>query len=146
MEKYIYDSNNGLWYELQGDYYIPCLTLPEKENKPIGIWGQRHKAYLKEHRKATYTTMLTEGKLNSYLADIDKQAQERLETLVEQMKQAEGITEQLKAENALNWVQKMNNIRHRAEEIVYSEIKYSLQGTTQGRYLTGGVPPVRFSM
>lgn len=122
MEKYIYDSNNGLWYELQGDYYIPCLTLPEEESKPIGIWGQRHKAYLKEHRKVIYTTMLTEGKLNSYLADIDKQAPERMETLVEQMKQAESITEQLKAENALNWVQKMNNIRHRAEEIVYSEI------------------------
>ena len=125
MEKYIYDSNNGLWYELQGDYYIPCLTLPEEESKPIGIWGQRHKAYLKEYRKATYTTMLTEGKLNSYLADIDKQAQERLETLVEQIKQAEAITEQFKAENALNWVQKMNNIRHRAEEIVYSEIIYT---------------------
>lgn len=125
MEKYIYDSNNGLWYKLQGDYYIPCLTLPEEESKPIGLWGQRHKAYLKEHREVVYTTMLTEGKLNSYLADIDKQAQERLETLIEQMKQAEGITEQLKAENALNWVQKMNNIRHRAEEIVYSEIIYA---------------------
>ncbi len=122
MEKYIYDSNNGLWYELQGNYYIPCLTLPEEENKPIGIWGRRHREYLKEHRKATYTTMLMEGKLNSYLAGIDKQAQERSETLVEQMKQAEGITEQLKAENAMEWVRKMNNIRHRAEEIVYSEI------------------------
>ena len=124
MEKYIYDESNGLWYELQGDYYIPCLTLPEEESKPIGIWGQRHKAYLKEHRKVTCTTMLTEGKLNSYLADIDKQAQERLETLVEQMKGAEGITEQLKSENAMEWVRKMNNIRHRAEEIVYSEIIY----------------------
>ncbi len=125
MEKYIYDKSNGLWYELQGDYYIPCLTLPEEESKPIGIWGQRHKAYLKEHRKVTYTTMLMEGKLNIYLVDINEQSQERLETLVEQMKQAEGITEQLKAENALNWVQKMNNIRHRAEEIVYSEIIYA---------------------
>ncbi len=125
MEKYIYDESNSLWYELQGDYYIPCLTLPEEESKPIGIWGQRHRAYLKEHRKVTYTTMLTEGKLNSYLADIDKQAQERLETLVEQMKQAEGITEQLKADNAMEWVQKMNNIRHGAEEIVCSEIIYA---------------------
>lgn len=124
MDKYIYDENNGLWYELQGDYYIPCLILSEEENKPIGIWGQRHKAYLKEHRKTAYNIMLTEGKLNSYLADIDKQAQERLETLIEQMKQAEGITEQLKVENAMEWVQKMNNIRHRAEEIVYSEIIY----------------------
>ena len=110
---------------MQGDHYIPCLTLPEEENKPVGIWGQRHRAYLKEHRKATYTTMLLEGKLNNYLADIDKQAQEPLETLVEQIKQTEGITEQLKAENALKWVQKMNNIRHRAEEIVYSEIIYA---------------------
>ena len=125
MDKYIYDNSNGLWYELQGDYYIPCLTLPEEENKTIGIWGQRHRAYLKEHKKVTYTIMLTEGKLNSYLADIDKQAQERLETLVEQMKRAEGITEQLKAEKAMEWVQKINNIRHRAEEIIYSEIVYA---------------------
>ncbi len=124
MDKYIYDESNGLWYELQGDYYIPCLTLSEEESKPIGIWGQRHKAYLKEHRKATYTTMLMEGTLNSYLADINEQAQERLETLVEQMKQAEGITEQLKAENALNWVQNMNNIRSCAMEIVNTEIIY----------------------
>ncbi|HIT58431.1 MAG TPA: TnpV protein [Candidatus Faeciplasma pullistercoris] len=124
MDKYIYDDKNGLWYELQGDYYIPCLTLSEEESKPIGIWGQRHKAYLKEHRKATYTTMLMEGTLNSYLADINEQAQERLETLVEQMKQAEGITEQLKAENALNWVQNMNNIRSCAMEIVNTEIIY----------------------
>ena len=124
MDKYIYDDKNGLWYELQGDYYIPCLTLSEEESKPIGIWGQRHKAYLKEHRKATYTTMLMEGTLNSYLADINEQAQERLETLVEQMKQAECITEQLKAENALNWVQNMNNIRSCAMEIVNTEIIY----------------------
>ena len=124
MDKYIYDESNGLWYELQGDYYIPCLSLSEEESKPIGIWGQRHKAYLKEHRKATYTTMLMEGTLNSYLADINEQAQERLETLVEQMKQAEGITEQLKAENALNWVQNMNNIRSCAMEIVNTEIIY----------------------
>ena len=124
MDKYIYDDKNGLWYELQGDYYIPCLTLSEEESKPIGIWGQRHKAYLKEHRKATYTTMLMEGTLNSYLADINEQAQERLETLVEQMKLAEGITEQLKAENALNWVQNMNNIRSCAMEIVNTEIIY----------------------
>ena len=124
MDKYIDDESNGLWYELQGDYYIPCLTLSEEESKPIGIWGQRHKAYLKEHRKATYTTMLMEGTLNSYLADLNEQAQERLETLVEQMKQAEGITEQLKAENALNWVQNMNNIRSCAMEIVNTEIIY----------------------
>ena len=125
MDKYIYDKNNGLWYELQGDYYIPCLTLPEAESKPIGLWGQRHLRYLKEHRKVLYTDLLTSGKLSSYLADIDLQASERLERLTEQLKQAEGITEQLKAENAIKWVQKMNNIRHRAEEIVYSEIIYT---------------------
>ena len=125
MDKYIYDKSNGLWYELQGDYYIPCLTLPEEENKPIGLWGQRHKTYLNEHRKAIYTTMLMEGKLNSYLADIDRQAQERLETLTEQMKQAQGITEQLKTENALEWVGRMNNIRACAMEIVNNEIIYA---------------------
>lgn len=108
MEKYIYDKNNGLWYALQGDYYIPCLTLPtEKEHKPIGLWGQRHLRYLKEHHKVLYTNLLTNGKLNSYLADIGLQASERLEKLTDQMKQAEGITEQLKGENAMEWVQKM---------------------------------------
>ena len=87
MDKYIYDENNGLWYELQGDYYLPRLTLPSEDEKPIGIWGQRHKRYLKEHRKATYTTLLTSGRLNAYLAEIDMQAQERFERLTEQVKQ-----------------------------------------------------------
>lgn len=125
MDKYIYDDKNGLWYERQGDYYIPCLILPAEKEQPIGLWGQRHLRYLKEHRKVLYTNLLTNGKLNSYLADIDLQASERIERLTEQMKQAEGITEQLKAENAMEWVQKMNNIRHRAEEIIYSEIIYA---------------------
>ena len=111
MEKYIYDESNGLWYELQGDYYIPCLTLPtEKEHKPIGLWGQRHKQYLQEHKRALYATLLTSGKLNDYLADVDKQVEKRFERLVEQMKQAQGITERLKAKNALEWVGQMNNI------------------------------------
>ena len=123
MEKYIYDESNGLWYELQGDYYIPCLTLPtEKEHKPIGLWGQRHKRYLQEHNKIFYTTLLTSGKLNEYLVDVDKQTEERFERLVEQMKQSQGITEQLKSENALEWVQRMNNIRACAMEIVNEEI------------------------
>lgn len=126
MDKYIYDENNGLWYELQGDYYIPCLTLPaEKENKPIGLWGQRHKRYLQEHKKSFYTTLLIGGKLNTYLADIDTQAQERMERLTEQMKQSQGITEQLKSENALEWVQRMNNIRACAKEIVEKEIIFA---------------------
>ena len=126
MDKYIYDKNNGLWYELQGDYYSPCLALPaEKENKPIGIWGQRHKRYLQKYKKSTYTTLLTSGRPNSYLADIDEQAQERLVILVEQMKQVESLTEQLKAENALEWTQRMNNIRACAMEIVNEEIIYA---------------------
>lgn len=118
MDKYICDESNGLWYKLQGEYYLPCLTLPPEEEKPIGIWGQRHKRYLKEHKKATYTTLLTSGKLNTYLADINEQAQERFERLIEQMKQAQGITEQLKAENALEWTGRMNNIRACAIGIV----------------------------
>ena len=125
MDKYIYDDKNGLWYELQGDYYIPCLILPTEKEQPIGLWGQWHLRYLKEYRRSIYTTLLTSGKLNTYLADIDEQAQERMERLTAQMKQAEGIMEQLKAENAMEWVQKMNNIRHRAEEIIYSKIIYT---------------------
>ena len=125
MDKYIYDESNGLWYELQGDYYIPCLTLPTEKEPPIGVWAQRHLRYLKEYRRATYITLLTSGRLNAYLADIDRQAQERMERLTEQMKRAQGITEQLKAENALEWVQRMNNIRACAREIVESEIIYA---------------------
>lgn len=122
MEKTIYNESNGLWYELQGDYYIPCLTVPAEEEKPIGIWGQRHLRHIKQERKALYTELLTSGRLNTYLADIDRQAQERFERLIDGMKQAQGITEQLKAENALEWVRRMNNIRACAMEIVNKEI------------------------
>ena len=125
MDKYKYDESNGLWYELKGDYYFPCLTLPESESKPIGLWVQRHKRYLQEHRKIICTQLLTSGRLNSYLAEIDQQAQERMEVLVEQMKQAQGITEQLKAENAMEWVGRMNNIRACAREIVNAGIIYT---------------------
>ena len=125
MDKYIYDDKNGLWYELQGDYYIPCLILPAEKEQPIGLWGQRHLRYLKEYRRATYITLFTSGRLNTYLADIDKQAQERMERLTEQMKQAQGITEQLKVENALEWTQRMNNIRACAKEIVEKEIIFA---------------------
>ena len=113
------------WYELQGDYYIPCLILPAEKEQPIGLWGQRHLRYLKEYHRNTYTTLLTSGRLNTYLADIDKQAQERMERLTEQMKRAQGITEQLKAENALEWVQRMNNIRACAKEIIEKEIIFA---------------------
>ena len=125
MDKYIYDDKNGLWYELQGDYYIPCFILPAEKEQPIGLWGQRHLRYLKEHRRNTYTTLLTSGRLNTYLADIDKQAQERMERLTEQMKRVQGITEQLKAENALEWTQRMNNIRACAKEIIEKEIIFA---------------------
>ena len=125
MDKYIYDDKNGLWYELLGDYYIPCLILPAEKEQPIGLWGQRHKRYLQEHKRVLYITLLTSGKLNSYLSDIDKQAQERFERLIEDMKRAQGITEQLKSENQLLWVQRLNNIRACAMEIVNEEIIYA---------------------
>ena len=126
MDKYIFDKKNGLWYELQGDYYIPCLTLPtEKEHKPIGLWGQRHKRYLQEHKRAVYITFLTSGKLNCYLTDIDEQATEMIFRLVEQMAGKEGVTEQLKAENSMLWVGRMNEIQARAREIVNIEIIYA---------------------
>ena len=125
MDKYIYDESNGLWYELQGDYYIPCLILPaEKENKPIGLWGQRHKRYLQEHKRAVYITLLTSGKLNCYLTDIDEQATEMIFRLVEQMADKEGVTEQLKVEKPMLWVGRMNEIQARVREIVYADIIY----------------------
>ena len=119
-------KSNGLWYELQGDYYIPCITLPtEKEHKFIGLWGQRHKRYLQEHKRAVYTTPLTSGKLNGYLADIDEQAMDMMFRLVEQMADKEGVTEQLKAENPMLWVVRMNEIQARAREIINREIIYT---------------------
>ena len=124
MEKFIYDENNGLWYELQGDYYIPCLKLPEEEQKEIGIWGMRHLEYLKQYRKATYSRLQTECKLNSYLYDINTQAEEMFETLINRFKQTEGVNEQLKADDQMEWVARMNNIRSRATEIVNSELIY----------------------
>ena len=124
MGKTLFEQMGGT-YEQQGDYLIPCLVLPTEEEKPIGIFGQRHLRYLKEHRRIVYVNLLTSGKLNFYLADIDEQAREMLFRLVEQMKQAQGITEQLKAENALEWVGRMNNIRACAMEIVNTEIIYA---------------------
>ena len=109
-------------YERQGDYLIPCLTVPAEEEQPIGIWGQQHLDYLKQYRKVTYTNLLTSGRLNTYLADIDRQAQERFERLIEGMKQAQGITERLKEENALEWVRRLNNIGACAREIIEKEI------------------------
>ena len=125
MDKYIYDDKNGLWYELQGDYYIPCLILPAEKEQPIGLWGQRHLRYLKEHRRLTYTNLLTSGRLNEYLAEIDKQAKDMFLRLIKQMSEREGVTEQLKTENQMEWVGKMNNIHSRSIEIVNAELIYS---------------------
>lgn len=124
MEKYKYDESNGLWYELQGDYYIPGLKMPEEEEHSIGIWGQRHLRYIKQHQKILYLNLLTSGKLCGYLADIDRQVEDMFFRLVKQMAHREGVTEQLKAENQMEWVGRMNNIRNRVTEIVNGELIY----------------------
>ena len=122
MEKYIFDERNGLWYELQGDYYLPCLKLPEGEQQPVGLWGQRHLRYIIQYRKVLYTNLLTSGKLNGYLSDLDKQAEDMFSRLVKQMAEHGGVTEKLKAENQMEWVGRMNNIRSRAKEVINNEL------------------------
>ena len=122
MDKYIFDERNGLWYELQGDYYIPCLKLPEEEQQPIGVWGQRHLRYLKENRRVLLTGLQLSGMLNSYLADIDQQAQEMFERLIKQMAEREGVTEQLKAADPMKWVRMMDNVRIAATEITNAKL------------------------
>lgn len=124
MDKIIYNEKNGLWYELQGNYYLPCLKLPEEASANIGVWGQRHLRYLKQYHKARYYNLLANGTLNSYLADIDRQATEMFERLIKQMAQREGVTEQLKAVDQITWIRKMNNIRNQASEVVYGKIIY----------------------
>lgn len=121
MAKTIFEEMGGTYIRV-GDYFLPDLKLPETETQSIGIWGQRHKRYLKEHKRLFYSNLLTSGKLNSYLADIDRQAEEMFSRLVKQMAECEGVTEQLKAENQLEWVGKMNNIRSRAVEIIDVEL------------------------
>ena len=123
LEKHIYDESNGLHYTLVGDYYIPDLKLPE-ENRPIGRYGRLHREYLKQEHPARYSSLILTGKLWTYLADLNEQAEERLDVIIEQMKSAEGVTEELKARNQLEWVGRMNNIRNRAEEIINSELIY----------------------
>ena len=123
MAKTIFEEMGGTYTQV-GDYLLPDLKLPEEEKQPIGVWGQRHWRYLKEHRRATYASLLTSGKLNGYLADIDRQAEDMFGRLVKQMAEAEGITEHLKADNQMEWVRRMNNIRNRAMEIVNSELIY----------------------
>ena len=123
MKKTIFEEMGGT-YIRHGDYLIPCLTLPEEEQRFIGVWGQRYLRYLKEYSRSVYLNLLTSGRLNDYLADIEEQAQERFERIVEKMKRAQGITEQLKAENQMEWVARMNNIQSCAREIVNKEIIY----------------------
>ena len=118
-------KKNGLWYGRQGDYYLPELALPPEEEKPVGIWGQRHLEYIRQHKKGFYLNLLTSCKLNSYLADVDKQAENMFFRLVKEYADRQGVTEQLKAENQLEWVGRMNNIRACVREIVNSEIIYS---------------------
>ena len=122
MDKYIYDDNNGLWYELQGDYYIPCLTIPGEEPQPIGIWGRRHLRYIREYRKGLYNSLLLSGKLNGYLADLNGQAEEMFFRLVEQLAENDGITETLKTEDQMLWVQRKNAVRETATEIVNNDL------------------------
>ena len=123
MAKTIFEEMGGTYTQV-GDYLLPDLKLPEEEQQPIGVWGQRHRRYLKDHRRATYATLFTNGKLSSYLADIDRQAEEMFSRLVKQLSEKEGVTEALKAENQMLWVQRMNNIRSAAMEIVSSELIY----------------------
>ena len=118
-------TENGIDYVLVGDYYIPDLKLPE-EDRPIGRFGRLHREYLKQEHPARYSSLILTGKLWTYLADLNEQAEERLDLIIEQMKAAEGVTEELKARNQLEWVGRMNNIRNRAEEIVNSELIYTM--------------------
>ena len=124
MEKYITDERTGLKYELVGDYYLVVGDDEPEEDQPIGVWGQRHLRYLKEHHRVRYANLLTSGELNAYLADIDRQAEELFLRLVKQMANAEGISETLKASNQMEWVRRMNSCRNRASEIVYHQVIY----------------------
>ena len=124
MDKYIFDEINGLWYELQEDYYIPCLILSEEETQPIGLQGQRHKQYLKEHKHIIYITMLIDGTLNRYLADINQQAEQIFHRLIEEIAKKQGITERMKTENQMEWVRQMNACKAQAEEIVKTDLIY----------------------
>ncbi len=125
MKKHITDEKTGISYTLHGDYYLPDLVLPAEKEKPIGIWGQRHLCYFKEHKRLVYLNLLTSGRLNEYLVSIDEQAEDMFSRLVKEYADRQGVTEQLKAENQLEWVGKMNNIRACAREVVEREIIYA---------------------
>lgn len=125
MNRHITDEKTGIRYTLQGDYYLPDFSLPPEEDQPIGVWGQRHLRYIREYRKELYFSLVTSGKLSSYLAGIDQQAQEMYLRLVEQMAEREGITEEIKVKDQIKWVQRMNNVADRAREVVNAELIYS---------------------
>ena len=125
MQKKYFDEKNGLWYELHGDYYLPCLTVPLEEQRPVGVWGQRHLRYLRQYRKVLYTELLVSGWLNGYLTDLNEQAEAMFLRLIDQMAAREGITEQLKAQDQLLWVQRMNSIHNRATEVVNNDLIYT---------------------
>ena len=125
MQKQIFDEKNGLWYELHGDYYLPRLTVPPEGKRPVGVWGQRHLRYLRQHRRALYTELLVSGRLTGYLADLNEQAETMFLRLIDKMAACEGVTEQLKAQNQLLWVQRMNNIQDRAIEVVNNDLIYT---------------------
>ena len=125
LKKHLYDENNGLWYERKGDYYIPLLTPENEEQRPIGKWGRMHRDYLKEHHPIQYNNLVLSGNLWTYLVDLNEQAQQRRETLIAQLKTAEGITEKLKTANPMLWTQRMNSIAARAEEIIREELIYN---------------------
>ncbi len=124
MEKSLFEQNGGTYRQV-GDYLLPNITLPEAETEPIGIWGQRHLRYLKQQRKILYTNLLTSGKLNSHLAEIDKQAEDMFFRVVKQLAEQEGVTEALKSKNQVEWVGRMNNIRNRVTEIVNTDLIYT---------------------
>ena len=125
MEKYIYNEQNGLWYELQGDYYIPCLALDEEDTRPIRRWGRKHLRYIKEHRPVLYTVLLLGGKLSGHLAEIDVRATEMYDLLMKQLAEKEGINEQLKSKDPMAWVGAMNNILNAVEEIINAEVIFA---------------------
>ena len=125
MKKHITDTKTGISYTLQGDYYLPDLSLPAEEEIPIGVWGQRHAAFLKNHQCSVYNEFLVSGKLQQYLAQIDRDARDMFDLLVRQLAEQEGVTEQLKAEDQMAWVQKMYSVRNRANEIVNHELIYA---------------------
>ena len=124
MKKHIYDESNGLWYELIGDYYIPALTLPCEEQRPIGKWGWMHRDYLRDHRPILFNQLILSGQLWTYLADLNEQALRRLQLIIRQMQEAESVTEELKAADQMAWVGAMNSIRSRADEIILREMIY----------------------